>query len=280
MPDLELPKCRKCGEVVFDNHAGQQINRVLRQQLGLLQPDQIRAGRNELGLSQREFAGQLGVAEESVSRWETGALIQSQVVDRQIRIFFEFPEVRGALGELERGHSFGEAVKRTPAALSGTSIIAEYQRAMSQHVLRGEPPDFPSVVSEAAGDGWSRAHKTRPVDWLSFWSDREPLLSAVAAYAISAPTAEADCLAQTFLSWSRHPVGLRRKRWFAVFADPSSPMADLISQRLTRLTQDLEDIPERKAAPLLDNFARILDVFLERQSPVNGPPEAPLGTNE
>lgn len=36
VPDLQLPICANCGEVVFDNHTGHQINRVLRQQLGLL----------------------------------------------------------------------------------------------------------------------------------------------------------------------------------------------------------------------------------------------------
>jgi putative zinc finger/helix-turn-helix YgiT family protein len=266
IPDLELPKCRKCGEIVFDNHAGHQINRVLRQQLGLLQPDQIRAGRNELGMSQREFAARLGVAEESVSRWETDALIQSRAVDRQIRVFFEFPEVREALGKFERGYSLGEAVKTEPAPSSGTNTMAdEYGRGISQDALKQAFPDFVSMVSEAAGDRWNRTQQTKTFDWTSFWSERKSFLAAVATYAISAPTDEADCLAQMFSSWARRPGSRQRKRWFAVYADPSSPMADLISQQLARLTQDLEDIPERSAAPLLDNFARILDVFLERR---------------
>jgi DNA-binding transcriptional regulator YiaG len=88
--------------VVFDNHTGHQINRALRQQLGLLQPEQIRAGRTQLGLSQREFAARLAVAEESVSRWETGAQVQSRVVDRQIRLFFALPEVRANLSKMSR----------------------------------------------------------------------------------------------------------------------------------------------------------------------------------
>jgi putative zinc finger/helix-turn-helix YgiT family protein len=117
IPDLQIPKCQDCGELVFDNTADEQISRVLRSKLGLLQPDQIRAGRTELGLNQKDFATCLGVAEESVCRWETGRLIQSRVVDRQIRLFFEFPAVREALGELQQGETFGEIV-RTEAARS------------------------------------------------------------------------------------------------------------------------------------------------------------------
>ena len=37
------------------------------------------------------LAAQLGAAEESVSRWETGAQVQSRGFDRQIRLFFALP---------------------------------------------------------------------------------------------------------------------------------------------------------------------------------------------
>lgn len=108
VPDLELPTCSNCGEVVFDNHAGHQINGALRRQLGLLQPEQIRAGRTQLGLNQRDFAAQLGAAEESVSRWETGAQVQSRGFDRQIRLFFALPDARSLLARLDRGEPIGE----------------------------------------------------------------------------------------------------------------------------------------------------------------------------
>lgn len=111
VPDLELPTCANCGEVVFDNHTGHQINRALRRQLGLLQPEQIRAGRTQLGLNQRDFAAQLGAAEESVSRWETGAQVQSRGFDRQIRLFFALPDARNLLARLDRGELIGETVQ-------------------------------------------------------------------------------------------------------------------------------------------------------------------------
>jgi putative zinc finger/helix-turn-helix YgiT family protein len=121
IPDLELPKCANCGEVVFDDHAGHQIDQALRQRLGLLRPDQILAGRTQLGLNPKDFAAQLGVSEESISRWESGVQIQSRIADRQIRLFFELPSVRNALNRLERGEPIGDAVR-----LSATSEAAAH----------------------------------------------------------------------------------------------------------------------------------------------------------
>src|SRR4051794_15927542 len=94
LPALTVPKCRSCGQLLFDDGADEQISIALRQQLRLLLPEQIRRNRKQLGLSQREFAERLGIAEETVSRWETGALIQSRAMDNLLRIYFESAEVR------------------------------------------------------------------------------------------------------------------------------------------------------------------------------------------
>jgi putative zinc finger/helix-turn-helix YgiT family protein len=74
IPGLRVPRCSACGELVFDNDADEQIARALRDQLGLLSGEQIRKNRDELGLSQRVLAEHLGVAVETISRWENGAL--------------------------------------------------------------------------------------------------------------------------------------------------------------------------------------------------------------
>ena len=78
VPNLHIPKCGACGELVFDNNADKQIARALREQLGLLSGDQIWKNREDLGLSQRVLAEHLGVAVETISRWENGALTQIQ----------------------------------------------------------------------------------------------------------------------------------------------------------------------------------------------------------
>ncbi len=107
IPGLRVPQCGACGELVFDNDADQQIARALREQLGLLSGDQIRNNREDLGLSQRVLAEHLGVAVETISRWENGALTQTRAMDRYLRVYFGVPAARAALVGQESDPSLG-----------------------------------------------------------------------------------------------------------------------------------------------------------------------------
>jgi len=111
LPALKVPQCESCGALVFTDSADEQINAALRKELALLSPHEIRAARKELSLSQASLAQALGVAVETISRWETGALIQSRAMDNFLRLYFELPEVRAALNPARQnvGFSAGSA---------------------------------------------------------------------------------------------------------------------------------------------------------------------------
>jgi putative zinc finger/helix-turn-helix YgiT family protein len=102
IPDLMIPTCRKCGAQVLTSAEDERIRDALRAEAGLLTSQEIKIRRVQLGMNQQELAEQLGVAKETISRWETGA-IQSRAMDNLLRLFFALPEVRNLLrGESEQ----------------------------------------------------------------------------------------------------------------------------------------------------------------------------------
>ncbi len=103
VPELRIPQCRNCQELIFSIDADDQLVAALRIHLKLLSPEQLQSRRTQLNLTQQELAEQTGIAEEKLSRWESGALIQSRTLDNLLRLYFDCPEARTFLrGLLER----------------------------------------------------------------------------------------------------------------------------------------------------------------------------------
>jgi putative zinc finger/helix-turn-helix YgiT family protein len=98
--NFEVMQCRNCTEIILDDDANRTLSDALRSTVGLLQPTEIRAQREKLGLTQKTLAAHLQIAEATLSRWETGAQIQQRAMDRFLRVFFLSAEVRSILGAL------------------------------------------------------------------------------------------------------------------------------------------------------------------------------------
>ncbi len=92
--DVELPTCSHCGAVIVTNDVSVAVSAELRRVAGLLQPEEIRQKREALGLTQKQLASALRIAESTLSRWETGAQIQQRAMDLLLRLFFDSGEVR------------------------------------------------------------------------------------------------------------------------------------------------------------------------------------------
>lgn len=110
VPELRVPRCQNCGELVLDTNANRQITIALRHHLRLLTPEQIRQNREFLGLTQRQLASHLGIAEATLSRWETGSQIQQRVLDRLLRLYFSSAAVRESLADEEKVGELGTSV--------------------------------------------------------------------------------------------------------------------------------------------------------------------------
>jgi putative zinc finger/helix-turn-helix YgiT family protein len=110
IPALDVAQCRACGELVFDDHADEQISEALRKHLSLLTPDQIRLALRALGMQQKTLAASLGIAEATLSRWVSGGLIQSRAMDNLMRVYFGIPAVREVLTGARMNPDFGMPV--------------------------------------------------------------------------------------------------------------------------------------------------------------------------
>ena len=63
--------------------------------------DDIRPNREQFGLSQRDLADHLGVAVETISRWENGVLTQTRAMDSRPAGYLGVPAARAALVKKE-----------------------------------------------------------------------------------------------------------------------------------------------------------------------------------
>lgn len=121
VPELHLPICQACGEKVFTEKVDDQIGAALRAHLHLLTPDEMRAGLDRLGLTQKEAADRLGIAEATLSRWLTNTQIQSRALDNLLLLFFEIPAVREMLNTLSPAWS---AASRREGGTSSTATAS------------------------------------------------------------------------------------------------------------------------------------------------------------
>lgn len=94
-------RCNQCGEEYLDP-AGirtlqREAARQVRAERGLLQPEEITAIREALGLSKASFERLLGVGEKTAIRWEKGTVFQSATADLLMRLIRDVPAVLPAL---------------------------------------------------------------------------------------------------------------------------------------------------------------------------------------
>lgn len=121
--NLEVPTCDHCGEQWFDAQTDDQINIALRNQIGLLQPKEIRNRRKAMGLTQKDLAEKIGVAVASLSRWENGSFIQAKSTDNLLRMFFKHPDdPLWTVG--------GETVTDKPAVEAAASPVEELEQQL------------------------------------------------------------------------------------------------------------------------------------------------------
>lgn len=158
--DMPEWHCAACELSVTDEEGDEPLQAALRRHVGLLTPQQIKAGIKDLGITQDKFSEKIRCAPESISRWLNGAVLQSRVYDCLMRIYFQFPEVRGALDQFSPEVSFGETVVHTQPSDAGRDSTARNDDIEQQAAFAaaGNEAFFVAVREAAASHGFWDVH--------------------------------------------------------------------------------------------------------------------------
>jgi putative zinc finger/helix-turn-helix YgiT family protein len=122
---VEVTRCRECGKESIAIPRMAQLHRAIAEafvtQRRNLAHAEIRFLRKHIGLSGSDFAQMMGVARETVSRWETGAQPMGAVADRLLRMLVvtREPAESYAVEEILRGLSDEAA----PERLSSVALV-------------------------------------------------------------------------------------------------------------------------------------------------------------
>ncbi len=103
VPGVAHLRCPACDEVLLGYESAKALQErgvdLYRQAHGLLGAEEIRALRQQLGLTQAQFAALLHLGLNTVSRWESGRNVQSGAMDLLLKIIRDVP---GTLGYLKQ----------------------------------------------------------------------------------------------------------------------------------------------------------------------------------
>jgi putative zinc finger/helix-turn-helix YgiT family protein len=260
VPDLEIPRCSKCGAMVRDDASNRRISDALRQQIGLLTPEQIRQNRDALDLSQKQLSGMLGIAESTLSRWETGAQIQQRAMDRLLRLFFEFPEFCVALEDEASIRKLGETVR-------GNRWSADSSKTLNP-TAEWTAPAWSVIVSLLA----LRTHEL-PNRLRESWEERKneiadsfaPLFKRFLTADRNSINLFRSCYEAEFpATTAKKALESASRRWFVAplrAAEPDDPKRAAL---IALVAETVDKLPQEKKDEALEHLRHLVELMRER----------------
>lgn len=145
-----------CQEVYFApgemDATMKRASEAIRVEEGLLLPDEIKAFRKRVGLTQPQMEDLIGAGPKTVVRWEKGTVIQNGATDTLLRLLRDVPEaLRHQLA------SKGIATNVLPLVPKSRGVSYNYQATaeelsyvseLDEHTNGAELPPFPAVITE------------------------------------------------------------------------------------------------------------------------------------
>lgn len=124
--NLEVWQCTDaaCSAIVLDDAAEERLEIAVRDQLGLLSPQEIQQQRERLGLSQTQLATTLRMPDNLVAQLESVGFLQPRDTDTLLRLFFKLPQVRDELG-----HMLGQGQPTRAVPIAGVPNLSSATEA-------------------------------------------------------------------------------------------------------------------------------------------------------
>jgi putative zinc finger/helix-turn-helix YgiT family protein len=95
VPSVPRLKCPSCGEGLLSlkeaKHLETQAMEIYREKYGLLTAAEIKTLREQHGMTQAELAQLLRLGANTISRWESGRVVQSAALDTLLRLIRDIP---------------------------------------------------------------------------------------------------------------------------------------------------------------------------------------------
>lgn len=160
---LERFHCPECDESFVDDKAAHEVEPALRRWRrevdGLLMPEEIRAIRQSLGVTQRQMALIIGGGAKAFAKYETSAVNQSQAVDLLLRTIRRHPDTFFRLVR-ERGIEVGlETIELLLVwkhrVTRARYVIGTLRRDASGYHFRYSKGSSPRGLDEARNEGFT-----------------------------------------------------------------------------------------------------------------------------
>jgi HTH-type transcriptional regulator / antitoxin MqsA len=117
----ESSKCDRCGEEFYTVEQSLASSRAyaaaVRAANRLVSPEQIRAARLALGMTQPEFEAALGVGKKTVIRWERGTVAPSMAANGLLWIAVNFPAIFKEYARTRTGQVEAEGMEQNVIAV-------------------------------------------------------------------------------------------------------------------------------------------------------------------
>lgn len=147
--EVPVLRCGSCGFAFTGERAEEARHAAVCSHLGVQTPAEVVALRTQLGMSQAEFARLTRIGIASISRWETGALIQSAASD-QFLFLLHYGDNLERLRSRERRPASSEA-----AVASKSSCVQAAPTRTHRNAMRSRTRALPkALVEEFRSRSW------------------------------------------------------------------------------------------------------------------------------